>query len=44
MEIVKFDCIWHITATIVMQSWITGLLKLASQLMISINVSHDQIT
>ena len=44
MKIVKFDCIWHTTAMIVMQSWITGLLEVAGRIMISIHVSHDRIT
>ena len=44
MEIVTSQCYWHTTATIVMQSWITGLSEVASQTMISIDVSHDRIT
>ena len=43
MKIVKSDCIWHTFAMIVMQSWIVGLLEVASQMMISIDVSHDRI-
>ena len=36
--------IWHATDTIVMQSWIVGLLVVVSLIMISINVSYDRIT
>ena len=43
MKIVKIDCNRHTTAMIVMQSWITGLLEVASQMVISIGVSHDSI-
>ena len=43
MKIVKSDCILHTTAMIVMQKWIVGLLEVASQMMISIDVSHDRI-
>ena len=43
MKIVKSDCIWHTTAMIVMKSGIIGLLEMASQMVISIGVSHDPI-
>ena len=43
MKIVKFDCIWDTTAMIVMQSWIIGLLEMASQMVTSIDVSHEPI-
>ena len=43
MKIVKSDFIWHTTAMIVMQSWIIGLMEVASQMIISIHVSHDPI-
>ena len=44
METVESQVLWHTAATIVMESWITGLLEVASQMMTSIYVSHDPIT
>ena len=44
MKIDKSNSIRHTTATIVMQSLITGLLEVVSQMMMSIDVSHDRIT
>ena len=35
--------IWHTTATIIVQSLITGLFEVGSQMVISIDVSHDWI-
>ena len=43
MKIVKSDCIWHTTATVVVQSLIIGLLEVTSQMVISIDMSHDLI-
>ena len=42
MKIDKSNSIRHTTATIVMQSLITGLLEVVSQVVKSIHVSHDQ--
>ena len=43
-KLLKLTCIWHTSAMIVIQSWIIGLLEVASQMMISIDLSHYRIT